>query len=258
MPAGSSSSGQAAGRSWRAWLGGLPGRLRCHWRLKALLALALSLLFCGPYFLIGHFPVFPVRVLPLTWVDRAAGFHPYEWVWVYQSVYVPVNVIPWLARRREELARYARGFAVLSAVSFVVFFFYPVRAPKPPVADATGMYWLLLQYDAPQNAFPSLHAGLLVFTLCFGRRIFRGQLPPGLGVVCLAWAGLILCGTLTTKEHYFVDIVAGAALGLLAHAWAWRGAAQASEVAAPPPRPGAAAAPERRPPAGPAPLHAGS
>src|SRR5437764_588066 len=93
-------------------------RLLACWRLKAVLSLALLVLFCVPYFLIGNFPIFPVHELPLGAIDRAIGFHPAGWVWVYQSVYVLINVIPWLARDRDALLRYARGFLLLSLVSF--------------------------------------------------------------------------------------------------------------------------------------------
>src|SRR5688572_14978760 len=100
MPGGSSSNRRT---SWRAFSASLPSRLAACWRTKALLALAVSVMFCVPYFLIGHYPLLPTYRLPLTRLDRAIGFHPYEWVWVYQSVYVLINVIPWLAKRHEEL-----------------------------------------------------------------------------------------------------------------------------------------------------------
>jgi hypothetical protein len=222
MPGGSSSSPLATGTTWREWLTDLSGRVHSHWRLKALLAGSISFLFCVPYFLLGHFPVMPARELPLSRIDRAIGFDAGPWVWVYQSVYIPINVIPWLARRRHELAQYARGFAAVSLFSFIVFFLFPVRAPKPDVPHPHGMYWLLQLYDADYNALPSLHAALLVYTLCFGRRVFGRGRPPGLDLVCLAWAALILYATLATKEHYLVDIVAGGALALLVDALAWR------------------------------------
>src|SRR5581483_6322957 len=166
MPAASSSKPPAARRvSWRAFLSELLERLRSQWRLKAILAVTIGLLFCGPYFLVGHFPLFPVHDLPLTWADRAAGFHPNAWVALYQSEYIAVNVIPWLAVTRRELSQYARGFAAVSLVSFTVFVLFPVRSPRPPAADGTGLYRLVLRYDVPLNAMPSLHAGLVVYTM---------------------------------------------------------------------------------------------
>ena len=220
MPGGSSSSPP----TWRAFLGRLPARVAAHWRLKALLAAAIGVLFTTAYLLIGHFPVAPVRHLPLTWLDRATGFHPYSWVWIYQSVYVPINVIPWLAGRREELRRYVRGFLLVALVSFAVFVAWPKREPKPPVENPRGMIWLLQLYDTPYNTLPSLHAALLVYTLAFGRRVLGDDAPPGLKLICVAWAALILYATLATKEHYALDIVAGVALGRVGDRWAWRGA----------------------------------
>jgi membrane-associated phospholipid phosphatase len=225
MPGGSSSSRDDANETTsRALLRRLPARVRAQWRFKAALAVAIGALFTAAYLLIGHFPVAPVRHLPLTWLDRAIGFHPYAWVWIYQSVYVPINLIPWLADRRDDLRRYVAGFLLLTLVSFAVFVAWPIRAPKPPVENPRGMYWLLQQYDAPYNSLPSLHAALLVYTLAFGRRIVGDETPRRLKLICVAWAGLILYGTLATKEHYAVDIVAGVAFGLVADRWAWRAA----------------------------------
>jgi hypothetical protein len=236
MPGGSSSSAPASRLTWRAWLAELPDRIGAHWRIKALLAATITFLFCVPYFLLGHYPVMPVHELPLGYLDRVIGFHPTGWVWVYQSVYVPVNVIPWLARRREELERYGKGFAIISLVSFTVFFLLPIPAPKPTGVDVGGMYWLLQLYDADYNSLPSLHASLLVYTLCLGRRLFERGRPAGLDVACITWAALILYATLVTKEHYALDIAAGTALALVVDAVVWRRPA-VTTAAAPTPLP---------------------
>jgi hypothetical protein len=216
MPAESSSS-------WRNFLSRQPRRLIAHWRFKLLLALAITLLFCIPYFLIEHFPLSAPRTLPLGPIDRAIGFHPHAWVWVYQSFYLLINLLPLLADTRHELVRYTRGFAALAGTSLAIFLIYPVRAPQPIVTGATGMYWLLLQYDAPLNCFPSLHAALLVYTLLFARHSVLIDAPSGLMPLLIAWGGLILYATLATKQHYAVDLLAGAALAVIVHAWLWRG-----------------------------------
>ncbi len=217
MPAGSFNR-----PSWRSFARSAALRLRLHWRLKAGLQIAAGVLFCSAYFLIGFHPLMPEHRLPLTALDRAIGFHPYTWIWVYQSLYIPINLIPWLADRREDLRRYAIGLVLLSAVSFAIFILYPIRAPRPPMPDAHGMCWLLIQYDATLNSFPSLHVGLLVYTLAFGWRSFRGQLPRACAALCIIWGAAICYATLATKEHYAVDTLGGAVLGLAAHALAWR------------------------------------
>src|SRR5205823_2443118 len=93
---------------------------------------------------------------------------------------------------------------------------------KPPVTHATGMYWLLLQYDVTLNSLPSLHAGMVVYTVAFGRRILGNALSRWVKLLVLIWAGLILYATLATKEHYAIDILSGALLGLAVDIWTWR------------------------------------
>ena len=195
-------------------------RVRACWPAKLWLAAGLSALLCGPYFLLGTCPVRPPRSLPLTWVDTAIGFHPAGWTWVYQSVYPTVDLIPLLATTRAQLRRYAAGFAATVLVSFAVFLAVPVRAPKPVVAHPSGMYALLQRYDVSLNAFPSLHVGLLVLTLQFGRRVVRP--PVWVASVAVGWGLLIAYSTMATKEHYAADVVAGAVLGWAADRWAWR------------------------------------
>jgi len=231
---GASFSSSPGRGSWREFLATLPVRIRAQWRLKVLLSVAVSVLFCVPYMLIGHHPLMPAHTLPLNWLDRAIGFHPLEWVWIYQSVYVPINVIPWLSERREDLRRYVIGFVTLSLISFTVFILYPIRGPKPQIPTPAGMYWLLLQYDAPFNSLPSLHAGLLIYTLAYGKRIFGNQIPSPLASLCMIWAGLILYGTLATKEHYAIDIVTGAALALVVHWITWRRIGPLTQTLPPP------------------------
>jgi hypothetical protein len=217
MPGASSRSDGV--RSWRTFAARVPARVAAHWRFKAMLAAVVAFTFCVPYFLIGNYPLLPVRKLPLTWLDRAIGSHPQEWVWVYQSEYLLVNALPWLAERRGQLVRYVRGFSVLSLIAFAVFILVPIRAPEPDVANPSGMYWLLKQYDVPLNCLPSLHAALIVYTLAFGNRVAGRAAPRSLKLFVAAWAALILYSTVATKEHYVVDVVAGV---LLALAWVWR------------------------------------
>ena len=197
-------------------------RIATCWRLKLALSAALATFFCVPYFLIGNYPIVPVHTLPLSAIDRAIGFDPAFWVWIYQSEYLLINVTPWLSVDRAALLRYARGFLILCVVSFVCFAIYPIRAPKPQVDEATGMYWLLQQYDVPLNSLPSLHAALVVYTLRFAQKGLRPLYSRGTAPFIWAWAGLILYATLATKEHYLVDIIAGALLALLVDAWVWR------------------------------------
>jgi hypothetical protein len=205
-------------------------RIVSYWRLKVILSIAMTVGFCVPYFLLGNYPLFPVHEIAPSRIDRTIGFHPDPWVWGYQSLYLVLNLIPWLADRREQLLRMAKGFFLLAAVSFTVFLFYPTHVPKPAALHASAMFRLLRSYDTPLNALPSLHAGLLVYVLAFGRRIFRDTLALWTKALFIIWGGLILYGTLATKEHYLIDIAAGSLLALAVDAWACRGAAASRRI----------------------------
>lgn len=203
-------------------------RVLAQLHLKLALAVALTLFFCLPYFALQAYPLFPVSTLPLSAVDRLVPFSP-SWVWAYQSVYLLIAVVPWLATERDTLLRYAGGFTALSTVAFACFLFVPVAGPRPQAVPSGGMFALLVSYDSPLNALPSLHCALAAYTAFLAGELTRGMTPVsrrtalaavGLWVLCICYA------TLATKQHYALDIPPGIFLGWLGHRLAWRRAAR--------------------------------
>jgi hypothetical protein len=194
--------------------------LRAHWRLKAGLLVVLTPLFCGPYLFLAHHALFPPRSLPLWPIDRWIGFSPTPWTVLYQSLYLITTFIPFMAITQEQLWRYVRGTTILSIVCFIFFLFCPVVGPIPAHWPAGGMYDGLRHFDGPYNAFPSLHAGFLAYSLAFGCRVIDRRYLRAVYAALIPWSVLILYATLATKQHYFVDLPAGVAMGLVADAWA--------------------------------------
>jgi membrane-associated phospholipid phosphatase len=195
---------------------------RANWRMKAALSVGLTVFFCVPYFTLQRLTLFPPRALALSPIDRAIDFDA-RWVWAYQSVYLLLAIVPWMAVTRAELRQYARGFLVLSAVGFACFLLLPIRGPRPD-ADAAGFMFRVLQsYDGPLNCFPSLHVGLAAYTVLFGARLTRDRMTIATRrtVVSLAWlwTTLIAYAALATKQHYAVDIPAGALVACVCHWW---------------------------------------
>lgn len=158
----------------------------------------------------------------MTILDRWAGFQPHPWAWVYESNFLLVGVVPWLIDSQRELRRYAAGFALLSVVCFVVFVLFPVASPRPENLEASPFLIFITRVDGPLNAFPSLHAGSLIYTLVWARRLCGGRLNLWVAVLLPAWAGLILFATLATKQHYAIDLLAGGLIGWAADWFAWR------------------------------------
>ncbi|HWF20039.1 MAG TPA: phosphatase PAP2 family protein [Verrucomicrobiae bacterium] len=154
-------------------------------------------------------------------MDNWAGFQPTPWAWVYESNFLITGFIPWLIVSRMELRRYAIGFALLSALSFLIFAVFPVASPRPINQEENATLIFITHVDGPLNAFPSLHAASLVYTIALARRLFGRQLKLSVMAGLLVWASLILFATLATKQHYAVDLVAGGLIGWLADWFAW-------------------------------------
>jgi membrane-associated phospholipid phosphatase len=64
---------------------------------------------------------------------------------------------------------------------------------------------VLQRLDARSNSFPSMHVSVAMLTALY--------LYPSLGAVALSFPVLIGLSCLFTKQHYVVDVPAGAALG---------------------------------------------
>jgi membrane-associated phospholipid phosphatase len=202
----------------------LVARLRTEWRMKLWLGAALVALFNAGYFGTQYLALREPASLQLTAVDRWCGFAP-AWTWVYLSLYLLLPTA-WLATTREQLWRYAAGMIAMALPAFAIFLVFPVVGPRPPIVGhdqmaGRGLYGWLVAIDRPVNSFPSLHVSLAVYAVCFAARV-TGRGAAVFIASLAAWALLICVSTLMTKQHYFVDLPAGAALGVAADLLAWR------------------------------------
>jgi len=97
----------------------------------------------------------------------------------------------------------------------------PAKAPLPE-----QFYWLqglVHQLSIPPYAsLPSMHVALTMLAAGLALHVLRSRSARWLSTVA---AALITISTVTTKEHFFVDAVAGLALAGLAYA-CWRGGAE--------------------------------
>jgi hypothetical protein len=167
----------------------------------------------------------------LLHLDAALGLpaapiaRPLQGLWkrpldiVYQGL-VPMMVIWFLVNRKGKLY----GSVVLAYVAELVV--GPVLYAALPACGpiyAFGAEWLhpppvpanLIRLSAMPNAFPSLHiATALIFVL-----IAPGKLWRGISLAFLAGTGL---ATLSTGEHYVIDLVAGLAFGCFAASVGYR------------------------------------
>jgi membrane-associated phospholipid phosphatase len=162
------------------------------------------------------------NALPLTPLDIAAPFWPWTG-WIYLMVF-GLPIFTCLAVEAEEDIRaLALAFAGMATVCTLVFAGYPTTYPRPPLGPLTPASLPLAVvrvFDTPRNCFPSQHVANALLAALFLRRY-----NPRRGNAALLLAGLIALSTLTTKQHYFWDVLGGALVACGAYLVAARRAA---------------------------------
>ncbi len=203
-------------------------QLRAHWRLKLLLTAVFNILFWSGYEFLGHHAFFPLREIPLTCLDRIIPYQPQPWGWVYLSQFSFTSLLPWFLSTRNEVLRCSAGLVIMSVFSFAIFLFFPVAAPIRTSAQDHMAMTVIAAYDGSLNCFPSLHAAFLCYMAALGWRLFGNTATRLVVGICVAWGASILYATIATRQHYALDLAAGAVVGCLAYWLAWRGADSAA------------------------------
>lgn len=167
------------------------------------------------YFSANHWPLREPRLLRFTALDELIPFVPATSV-VYVSAYVLAFVGFLSLRRASEMRRYLEVFITCVLVAGLVHWLMPTRYPRelfPLSGDGWGARLLgaVRSVDTPNSCLPSLHVALATVAAFLVRRDRpRWVLPLAL------WALAIAASTLTTKQHYVVDVVSGFGLATVA------------------------------------------
>jgi len=146
--------------------------------------------------------------LPL---DDAIPYRP-RWVWIYSGLYYPVIVyINFVMESPGQFLRVAISYILLLGLQMVFFVFFPVATPEEwrSVNRRRGkserFLALVQRFDSPANSFPSMHMSVATLTAL--------HLWPHVGPVVVLFPALIALSCVFTKQHYVIDLPAGAALG---------------------------------------------
>jgi membrane-associated phospholipid phosphatase len=166
------------------------------------------------YFWCQRNPLRPARELRLPLDDRIP-FRP-AWVWIYGFLYWPgVLYTNWVLESSRQFVYLALSFLGLLAMQMAFFILFPVATPESWRAMNGGRTWserflaFVQRLDARSNSFPSMHTSVATLTALY--------LQPHLGAWAFIFPVAIALSCLFTKQHYVVDLPAGAALGWLAY-----------------------------------------
>lgn len=152
-------------------------------------------------------------------LDRRVPLRP-RWIWAY-LLYYPLcfapMLFPGLLADDGLYFRTLAGFCVQFFAAWVVFYFYPTRMARVPVAGDSpsaravrGLYAV----DQGCNILPSLHVANSVYVACLAARF----LSAPWAALFFAAALLVSASTVLIKQHYVADLPTGALLGAAAYA----------------------------------------
>jgi hypothetical protein len=187
----------------------LPPIIRCH--DVALIYLLIWTPYIAVYQALNRWPLRTPFTLPFTWADHLVPFVP-----ALLPVYIAYLPFYFLTVARSENDReanrvfYGTHLQLLLSVPF--FALLPVTMPRglfygPETYGWADAFWRW--FDAPNNCFPSLHASNTLLLMQFNWRRPHRVAYTALGVA-------IICSAVLVKQHYVVDLVAGAAVYLVA------------------------------------------
>lgn len=212
-PSPASTSVAASTASWFRQIG---DRIAYLWPLKAVGTTAFMALFFWGYFSVLRHPLFAAVEMPLTPVDRWVPFTPLAMP-AYASLWVYASLPPAFLRQFATLIRFGLWIAGLCLFCLGIFWLWPTLVPSP------GIDWrlypemtIIKSMDRGGNACPSLHVAAAVFSALWLARVLRevgAPRPVHWGNWAICWA--ILWSTMATRQHVFLDVVAGAVVGLV-------------------------------------------
>ena len=144
-------------------------------------------------------------------IDDWIPYRP-AWVWIYSLLYYPIILYTnWVVKSADHFTRIATSYLILLALQMTFFLIFPVATPENWRYRGSKHSWserllaFVQSFDASSNSFPSMHTSVATLTAL--------HLYPSLGSWVFTFPALIGLSCLFTKQHYLIDIPAGALLG---------------------------------------------
>jgi membrane-associated phospholipid phosphatase len=187
-----------------------------EWKIKVFLGGAITAGFWYGYFLLERLPAVSVTQMPELAIDRMIPFRPGA-AFIYVSQFATMPLTMWLMPSRCQLLACCRSLSLLIGLSFFVFYSWPTAVVQPEVIPHQYFFYdLIAAVDLPRNACPSLHAAFGVFTAGCAIEVFRSWKGGVWGIVAVwSWTIAVLTSTLLIKQHVFLDLLAGIAVGMI-------------------------------------------
>jgi hypothetical protein len=149
------------------------------------------------YQLSNHIHIFTPSSLPMWAADEAIPFWP-QTVWIYLSEYAAIFILYMMSDDDTNANKFLYSFATLQVLP----------ADVDPLTRSALSF--LRQIDTPASCCPSLHVASIYLTALIFLKEQRRKFP-----LIFALATAITLSTLTTKQHYIIDVLLGVVLALV-------------------------------------------
>lgn len=165
------------------------------------------------YFFTQKHVIRPVKIFNSV-IDEKIPFWPW-WSWIYSFLYYPaILYLNWIMIDSRQFLLAAFSFIILLTMQLTFFILLPVATPAHWRTINTGRtlsekFLLFVQkFDGSANCFPSMHVSVATLTACLAY--------ASLGPWVFLFPVLIALSCTFTKQHYLLDLPAGALLGWVA------------------------------------------
>lgn len=217
-------------RPWAIWTPhwDARGSIKIFWYTLIVLIVAMAL----PYTIINQIMGYFDRSVmdPIMPIDSMVPFVGWTFI-IYLTLYFYYPAAAWFGRENDpkirEMFAFYQALFVMTWIVNIIFIIFPtevyIRDQIPADVRAGEGFWgfwfgdLMHNTDMPYNAWPSLHVVQSLLIVLLLRR--WGTISGWKEVfVWIAWIGLCI-SVMTTKQHFFWDLITGIATGLAC--WYW-------------------------------------
>ena len=160
--------------------------------------------------------------MPITWIDEVAPFWPGS-VLVYLLIIPLILPLPFIIDNENMFKRAMLTTGIMAGLSFLIYILSPTHYPirQDLLQQIQSPFWrwgyeTMCSVDSSSNCFPSFHV-CVATTLTLMDFKEKMKLFAWHVVIC----SIIIFTTLTTKQHYFWDIVGGVLVALFAYVIAY-------------------------------------
>ncbi|OAT37427.1 phosphatase PAP2 family protein [Proteus myxofaciens] len=148
-------------------------------------------------------------------LDEKIPFWPW-WSWIYSFLYYPaILYLNWIIQDSRQFIMIVFSYIILLVMQMFFFVVFPVATPAHWRTMNSGkkvsekFLKFVQHFDDSSNCFPSMHVSVATLTACLAYAT--------LGPLVFLFPLLIALSCMFTKQHYLIDLPAGALLGWFAY-----------------------------------------